>query len=183
MQAAIRVPQPLSEFLAKVPPSAAWFALVACAVVIFFVVILRRLRDRRQERRAEIKRNALGALLYYVRSCEQHNLRFTIYDREELNDDLAAFDKCKASRIASMSTTERALFEGAAEEVKKLVDAINNDLISAKDRQRAIDHSANALRTKYQECCEILLGGNSSRRNAVDRSSFASPIRHSLTSR
>lgn len=220
MQAAIQIPQPLSDFLAPIPQSAAWFALVACAVVtitlIFSVVVIRRLgtlslslfiiagiiilaydlysklqegkswsnisseylphfvseiiitflavailersialRDRRQERRAEIKRNALGALLYYVRLCDRHNLQFTIHDRKELNDDVAAFNKRKANRMASMSSKEKALFEAAADEVSKLVVAINNDKVSAEDRQQAIADSANTLRTRYQECREI----------------------------
>jgi hypothetical protein len=220
MQAAIQIPQPLSDFLAPIPQSAAWFALVACAVVvvtlIFSVVVIRRLgtlsltlfviagiiilvydlyskmqggktwsditgeylpqfaseiiitflavailersiafRDHRQERRAEIRRNALGALLYYVRFCNRHNLQFTIHDRQELNDDLAAFNKRKANRMASMSGKEQALFEAASEAVNKLVAAVNNDNVSADDRQRAIVDSANTLRTKYQEYREI----------------------------
>jgi hypothetical protein len=222
MQAAVEIPQPLSDFLTRVPPAAAWFALGACVVVIltliFSVLILRRLgtsslhlfilvgiillaydlysklqngrtwseisseylphfasgiiitflavailersiafRDRRQEHRAEVKRNALAALLYYVRSCEKHNLHFTIGDREELNDDLTIFNKRMANQVASMSKNEKAHFEAAAQEVNKLVVAINNDNVSAEDRQRAIDESASALRTKYQECYEIFL--------------------------
>ena len=220
MLAAVQIPQPLLDFLARFPQSAAWFALVACTVVlitvILSVVILRRLgtlslslfivvgiillvydlysklqdgepwsqisheylphfaseilvtflavtvlersialRDRRHERRAEVKRNALGALLYYVRFCERRNLHFTIHDREELNDDVLAFNERKLNRLASMSSSENASFEAAAEEVNNLVTAINNDTVSAEERQKAIADSASALRTRYQECRQI----------------------------
>jgi hypothetical protein len=132
----------------------------ASEILITFlaVAILERsiaLRDRRLERRAEIRRNALGALLYYVRFCDRRSLHFTIHDRQELNDDLAAFNKRKTNRMASMSSKEKALFEAAADEVNKLVVAINNDQVGAEDRQQAIADSANALRTKYQDCREI----------------------------
>jgi hypothetical protein len=224
MQAAIEIPQQVSDFLAPIPQSAAWFALVACAAVlltvIVAVIILRRLgtlslglfivvgivilaydvysklqvgksaadiyreyaphfgsellitflavailersialRDYRRDRRNEIRRNALGALLYFVRFCDQRDLHFTIHDRQELNNADAAFNKRRASRMAAMSGEERTVYLAAAEEVNKLVAAINNDNVSADDRQQAITDSANALRTKYQECCQMFWEG------------------------
>jgi len=127
-------------------------------LVTFIAVALLERSIAYKERWHQMRRNVLGFLRFYVRFCQQHDLRFSRLDGDLLADELNSFNGRKERWRVLMTTEERALFRGADDALNRLVRAIQAvlaepDIPGATQRERNnMLTDLHALSLAYQEC-------------------------------